>query len=219
RMLDMGFIDDVRLILERVPGPRQTTLFSATMPDEIIRLAHHYMKNPLRIFVDSDEIAVESVSQKYTWAEENEKFPALCSLIEAEKITRGLIFCSTKIRAGRLAQALRVEGYNAVAIHGDLSQGQRDRAMQAFRGGSVAVLVATVRGEVEKDTSGVAEGVRPVVHRDSNDTDVAGKRLTCALLRPGPCVREILRLSLCVLTRTVRDPTSLIKENKNFHQS
>src|SRR5436309_11673456 len=113
------------------------------MPDEIIRLAHHYMKNPLRIFVDSDEIAVESVSQKYTWAEENEKFPALCSLIEAEKITRGLIFCSTKIRAGRLAQALRVEGYNAVAIHGDLSQGQRDRAMQAFRGGSVAVLVAT----------------------------------------------------------------------------
>jgi len=143
RMLDMGFIDDVRLILERVPGPRQTTLFSATMPDEIIRLAHHYMKNPLRIFVDSDEIAVESVSQKYTWAEENEKFPALCSLLEAEKITRGLIFCSTKIRAGRLAQALRVEGYNALAIHGDLSQGQRDRAMQAFRGGSVAVLVAT----------------------------------------------------------------------------
>jgi len=66
RMLDMGFIDDVRLILERVPGPRQTTLFSATMPDEIVKLAHHYMKNPLRIFVDSDEISVESVSQKYT---------------------------------------------------------------------------------------------------------------------------------------------------------
>src|SRR5207253_314320 len=131
------------LPIRTVPGPRQTTLFSATMPDEIIRLAHHYMKNPLRIFVDSDEIAVESVSQKYTWAEENEKFPALCSLLEAEKITRGLIFCSTKIRAGRLAQALRVEGYNALAIHGDLSQGQRDRAMQAFRGGSVAVLVAT----------------------------------------------------------------------------
>ncbi len=119
------------------------TLFSATMPDEIIRLAHHYMKNPLRIFVDSDEIAVESVSQKYAWAEENEKFPALCSLLEAEKVTRGLIFCSTKIRAGRLAQALRVEGYNALAIHGDLSQGQRDRAMQAFRDGKIAVLVAT----------------------------------------------------------------------------
>src|SRR5712664_3396757 len=122
RMLDMGFIDDVRQILERVPGPRQTTLFSATMPDEI---------------------AVESVSQKYAWAEENEKFPALCSLLEAEKVARGLIFCSTKIRAGRLAQALRVEGYNALAIHGDLSQGQRDRAMQAFRDGSIAVLVAT----------------------------------------------------------------------------
>src|SRR5438128_10612128 len=107
------------------------------MADERISFAHHYMKNLLRIFVDSDEIAVESVSQKYTWAEENEKFPALCSLLEAEKVTRGLIFCSTKIRAGRLAQALRVEGYNAVAIHGYRSQGPRDRAMQDFREGSI----------------------------------------------------------------------------------
>src|SRR5439155_26086913 len=102
-----------------------------------------YMNNLLRSVVDSDDIAVESVSQKYTWAEENEKFPALCSLIEAEKITRGVIVCSAMIRAGRVAQALRVQGYNAVANHGDLSQGQRDRAMQAFRDGSVAVLVAT----------------------------------------------------------------------------
>jgi ATP-dependent RNA helicase DeaD len=143
RMLDMGFIDDVRLILDRIPGARQTTLFSATMPDEIVRLAHHYMKNPLRIFVDSDEIAVESVSQEYVWAEENEKFPALCSLIKAEKITRGLVFCSTKIRAGRLAQALRVQGENALAIHGDLSQSQRDQAIRAFRDGSITLLVAT----------------------------------------------------------------------------
>jgi ATP-dependent RNA helicase DeaD len=143
RMLDMGFIDDVRLILERVPGPRQTTLFSATMPDEIVKLAHHYMKNPLRIFVDKDEISVESVTQKYTWAEENEKFPALCSILDSEKVTRGLVFCSTKIRAGRLAHALSVEGYKALAIHGDLSQSQRDRALQAFRSGSIALLVAT----------------------------------------------------------------------------
>jgi ATP-dependent RNA helicase DeaD len=143
RMLDMGFIDDVRLILERVPGPRQTTLFSATMPDEIVRLAHHYMKNPLRIFVDKDEISVESVTQKYTWAEENEKFPALCSILDSEKVTRGLVFCSTKIRAGRLAHALSIEGYKALAIHGDLSQSQRDRALQAFRSGSIALLIAT----------------------------------------------------------------------------
>ena len=143
RMLDMGFIDDVRLILEKVPNQRQTTLFSATMPDEIIKLAHHHMRNPLRIFVDSDEIAVESVTQKYVWAEESEKFPALCSILDAEKVTRGLVFCSTKIRAGRLAHALDVEGYNALAIHGDLSQNQRDRAIQAFRNGSIELLIAT----------------------------------------------------------------------------
>ena len=143
RMLDMGFIDDVRQILERVTSHHQTMLFSATMPDEIVKLAHHYMKNPLRIFVDSEEIAVESVTQRYTWAEENEKFPALCSILDAEKVTRGLVFCSTKIRAGRLAHALDVEGYNALAIHGDLSQNQRDRAIQAFRNGSIALLVAT----------------------------------------------------------------------------
>jgi len=143
RMLDMGFIDDVRLILERVRSSRQTTLFSATMPDEIIRLAHHYMKNPLRIFVDSDEIAVESVFQRYTRAEENEKFPALLSILEAEKVKRGLVFASTKIRSARLAHGLELEGHNAMAIHGDLTQNQRERALQAFRDGSIELLVAT----------------------------------------------------------------------------
>ena len=143
RMLDMGFIDDVKRILDTIQGHHQTALFSATMPEEVVRLSHRYLSNPLRIFVDDDEIAVDSLNQHYVRAEETRKFPILLGILKKERMDGGLIFCSTKIRADRLARGLWANGYNAQALHGDLSQNQRDRATFAFRQGKVDFLVAT----------------------------------------------------------------------------
>ncbi len=143
RMLDMGFIDDVKRILDNIKGSHQTALFSATMPEEVVRLSHRYLSNPMRIFVDDDEIAVDLLNQHYVRAEENRKFPILLGILKKEKMDGGLIFCSTKIRTDRLARGLWANGYNAQALHGDLSQNQRDRATQAFRQGKIDFLVAT----------------------------------------------------------------------------
>ena len=143
RMLDMGFIDDVRFILSHVSRKHQTALFSATMSNEIVKLAQRYMKNPLRVFVDTDEPTVDSVEQKFVRIEEGGKFPALRALLNHGHITKGLIFCETKARAGGLAQALQDEHYKALALHSDLSQYQRDSAVHSFRIGLTNLLVAT----------------------------------------------------------------------------
>ncbi len=143
RMLDMGFIDDIRAILNYVPRQHQTALFSATMPDQIVNLSQRYLRNPLKVFVDSDELSVDTVDQKIVLVEEEEKFPALCSLLERNLISRGLVFASTKIRCDRLAEGLQANGYDALPIHGDLSQRQRDNAIYNFRSGRTGLLVAT----------------------------------------------------------------------------
>ena len=143
RMLDMGFIDDVKSILENTPRDRQTALFSATLPQEVVRLSQRYLTDPLRVFVDSDEISVESLRQSYVNAEEGSKFPTLVSILKTEKMDGTLVFCSTKIRAAHLAEALGRSGIIAEALHGDMSQSQRNMVSQAFRQGKIAVLVAT----------------------------------------------------------------------------
>jgi ATP-dependent RNA helicase DeaD len=143
RMLDMGFIDDVKSILENVPKGHQTALFSATMPNEVVKLSQRYLSNPLRIFVDSEEIAVESLRQSYVSAEEGAKFPILLAILKTERMEGALVFCSTKIRSAHLAEALARNNVNAEALHGDMSQGQRNAVSQAFRRGQIDVLVAT----------------------------------------------------------------------------
>ena len=143
RMLDMGFIDDVKSILENVPRGHQTALFSATMPPEVVKLSQRYLTNPLRVFVDSEEISVESLRQSYINVEEPSKFPTLLAILKSEKMEGALVFCSTKIRAAHLAEALTRNNVNAEALHGDMSQGQRNAVSQAFRQGRIDVLVAT----------------------------------------------------------------------------
>jgi ATP-dependent RNA helicase DeaD len=143
RMLDMGFIDDVKSILENVPKAHQTALFSATMPDEVVKLSRRYLSDPLRVFVDADEIAVETLRQSYINAEENAKFPVLLSIFKAERMQGALIFVSTKIRATHLAEELTKNQVNVEALHGDMSQSQRNSVSQGFRQGHIDVLVAT----------------------------------------------------------------------------
>ncbi len=143
RMLDMGFIEDIEAILRHIPRNHQTALFSATVPREIVKLAQHYMKNPLKLFVDSEEPSVDSVEQRFARVEESGKFPLLRSILKREQVRKGLIFCETKVRAGRLAEALQADRQRALALHGNLSQRQRDMAVESFRAGETNLLVAT----------------------------------------------------------------------------
>jgi ATP-dependent RNA helicase DeaD len=144
RMMDMGFIDDIKFILFYVNDNRQTCLFSATMPPEILRLADEYMKNMEHIRLNEEEVTLETIEQSYLVVEEREKFKHLCDFIrKADRTQQTIVFAATKQRADRVARNLRQEGFSASPIHGDLTQRQRDSAMHKFRKGSDDVLVAT----------------------------------------------------------------------------
>ena len=106
RMLDMGFRDEMDFILSRTPEGRQTAMFSATMPDEILTLASRHMHAPEKIFVSKDEIAVEDIDQLYHLVDPERKYQALCSIMAQIAVSRALIFCSTKIGADRLVQTI-----------------------------------------------------------------------------------------------------------------
>ncbi|MGC8558282.1 MAG: DEAD/DEAH box helicase [Nitrososphaeria archaeon] len=143
RMLDMGFIDDVKQILDWLTDMKQMALFSATMPEEIVRLASKYMKNPEKIILSADEPSVVELDQYYTVVREDEKLDKLRQIIKREKPESCLIFCRTKRRTGRVARELEDYFRDVAAIHGDLSQPQRERALNAFRKGRANILVAT----------------------------------------------------------------------------
>lgn len=143
KMLEMGFIEDVEYILNAVPMRKQLSLFSATMPEEIIRLSRKYMKEPEKILIDSDEPSVETLEQYFTWAEEEDKLTTLLEILSRERPVQTIVFCATKYRAHRLAQELERRYHRVVPLHGDLSQHQRDSSMHRFRAQQVDVLVAT----------------------------------------------------------------------------
>ena len=143
RMLDMGFIDDIDYILRQIPSGNQTALFSATMPEEIKRLSQRYMNRPLEVLIDSDEISLETIEQRYVLVDDRTKFPALTEYLKRNGISSGIIFCGMKSRAHRLAEKLQTAGFKAAPIHGDLSQNQREHAMRNFRNGYIELLVAT----------------------------------------------------------------------------
>jgi ATP-dependent RNA helicase DeaD len=142
-MLDLGFLEDVEKILNMTPNGRQTALFSATMPPPIRKLADRYLYEPQVIAVKSATMTVDTVEQFRILTKANEKPDALAEVLRAERPDQAIVFTRTKIRADQLYRKLRDDGMNVKALHGDLSQGQRDGVMLSFKGGRVKILVAT----------------------------------------------------------------------------
>jgi ATP-dependent RNA helicase DeaD len=143
RMLDMGFIDDIKSILFYVSEDRQTCLFSATMPPEIMRVAQEYMHDAKEVMLNQEELSLDTIEQSYLVVPEREKFKHLCNFIKKRDKKQTIVFAATKQRTQRLANELKQEGFKAITIHGDLSQRERDNAMYRFKKGTDDILVAT----------------------------------------------------------------------------
>jgi ATP-dependent RNA helicase DeaD len=142
-MLDLGFIEDVEKILRMCPSGRQTALFSATMPPPVQRLAESYMYDPTTIQITPKKLTVDAIEQAYLEVPARDKANSLVKLLKAEEPEQAIIFCRTKIGAGRLDKTLRDKGFDVKALHGDMSQGSRDGVMIAFKDHRVRLLVAT----------------------------------------------------------------------------
>jgi ATP-dependent RNA helicase DeaD len=143
RMLDMGFIDDIEWILQRVPKKRQTMLFSATLPSAIRELALRYMNSPKEVIISAETLTVDAAEQSYINVGRKNKLWALCRILDIEKPPQAMVFCSTKRMVDMLAHKLRAYGYSADGIHGDLSQTARDKVMSKFKSGKMKILIAT----------------------------------------------------------------------------
>jgi len=142
RMLDMGFIDDIKFIISRLPKERHTSLFSATIPEEIRRLAIDHMHQPETIIVSEEELVLPSTQQIYFSVGRRNKIWALCRVLDKEK-PKAIIFCQTKKMVDVLYERLKSYGYPVEAIHGDLPQSKREKVIRDFRKGIVKILVAT----------------------------------------------------------------------------
>jgi ATP-dependent RNA helicase DeaD len=142
-MLDMGFIEDIELILDELPEERQIALFSATIPRPIARLAEKYLRNPERVAIAAEPHTVPQIRQCYYEVSPAQKVDALSRILDMETPGPTIVFCRTKRESDELSEHLRGRGYIAEALHGDMGQAERDRAMRRFRQGQVDLLVAT----------------------------------------------------------------------------
>ncbi len=142
-MLKMGFIDDMKRILSATNSNRITLLFSATMPREILGVARKYMRDYEKITIDKTTVDVDLTDQIYFEVSPQDKFEALCRIIDIESDFYGLVFCRTKVDVDRLAHQLMDRGYDAEALHGDISQAQREKILSRFKKKHINILVAT----------------------------------------------------------------------------
>jgi len=156
RMLDMGFLPDVKRIVAKLPNKRQTLFFSATMPPEIRELAESMLHDPVSVAVAPVSSTAERIEQHLYFVDKNDKRSLLAEVLAQDAVERTLVFSRTKHGANRIAQFLEKRGVSAAAIHGNKSQGARTRALDGFKSGSVRVLVATDIAARGIDVDGVS---------------------------------------------------------------
>ena len=142
-MLNMGFYEDITAILSHTPKEKSTWLFSATMPNEVARIARQFMRKPIEITVGTRNQASSTVQHEYYVVNGRHRYQALKRLADANPDIFSVVFCRTKKDTQAVAEKLIEDGYNAAALHGDLSQNQRDLVMKSFRARQIQMLVAT----------------------------------------------------------------------------
>ncbi|HTN42253.1 MAG TPA: DEAD/DEAH box helicase [Nitrospiria bacterium] len=204
RMLDMGFIPDVRAIIKNIPQHRQTLLFSATMPGEIQVLAHEILRQPVVIQIARQGTPASGVRQAVYSVDASRKRDLLLHLIEKEKMDQVLVFTRTKHRADHLAQQLERNGKRVAALHSNKSQGARTRILDEFRRGSIQVLVATNIAARGLDVKGISHVVNfdlpdspeDYVHRIGRTARAEAEGDAISLMAPNERgnLREIERL-------------------------
>ncbi len=188
-MLSMGFVEDIETLLDSTPSERQTALFSATIPPAIRSLAERYLRDPQSVVIQREQVAVDSIDQRYILVNGSDKQSALMRLFEVEPITSALIFARTRVGSSDLAAELNARGYPVEVLNGDLTQDARERVVARFRQNQIKVLVATdvaARGLDIEDISHVfnfdlPDDVELYVHRIGR-TGRAGKTGTAITL-------------------------------------
>ena len=203
-MLNMGFQEDIETILKDVPETRRTLLFSATMPNEIAKISRQYMHDAAEIAVGTRNAGSDNVEHIYYMVRADHRYLALKRIVDMNPDIYGIVFCRTRQETKEVAEKLMKDGYNADALHGDLSQAQRDTVMNKFRIKNLQVLVATdvaARGLDVSDLTHVInynlpDDVEVYTHR-SGRTGRAGKKgVSCVIVhtREGRRLREIERI-------------------------
>lgn len=164
-MLNMGFKEDIDEILSTTPAHKKVWLFSATMPREVRAIAKNYMSNPVELTMDVQKVGNENIDHQYAVVTERDKYLALKRFVDYNPGIFGVIFCRTKIDTQKIAEHLIKDGYNADALHGDLSQQQRDRVMRSFKNKALQLLVATDVAARGIDVSNISH----VIHMNMPD--------------------------------------------------
>ena len=205
RLLDMGFIRDIRRILRLLPRERQSLLFSATMPREVQTLADEILNEPVRIEVTPKEVTVEKIDQQMVIVDNAAKPAVLQKLLFSDEVTRAIVFTRTKHGANRVAKKLVKAGIEAEAIHGNKSQNARQRALDAFKSGEVWVLVATDIAARGIDVEGISHVINfelphepeSYVHRIGRTARAGASGVAWSLIDPSEIkrMRAIERLT------------------------
>lgn len=189
-MLNMGFKDDMDEILSQTPKQKRVWLFSATMPAEVRRIAENYMHSPAELSIGRKNQDNENIDHQYAIIDERDKYLALKRFVDYSPSMLGIIFCRTKMDTQKISDHLKKDGYNADALHGDLSQGQRDRVTQSFKNMALQLLVATdvaARGIDVKNITHVIHLNMPdekefYIHRSGRTARAGKKGISLALI-------------------------------------
>jgi ATP-dependent RNA helicase RhlE len=227
RMLDMGFVRDVRKIVALLSHRRQSLLFSATMPADIAELARQMLKDPLRVEVTPEVITVELIAQSVHFVEQTNKRDLLVQVLRDPAMSRVIVFTRTKHGADRVARHLERAGVSTDAIHGDKAQGARQRALNSFREGQLRVLVATDIAARGIDVDGITHVVNfelpnvpeSYVHRIGRTAraGAAGTAISFCAADERPFLRDIERLTRVAIRRIGVEPreSAAVKQPAN----
>ena len=212
-MLNMGFKEDINKILSKTPDDKKTWLFSATMPKEVERIASKYMEDPFKVTVGTKNSSAANIEHQYCLVNGRDQYYALRRFIDFSPGMFGIVFCRTRRETKAIADKLMSEGYNADALHGDLSQAQRDAVMNKFRSRALQVLVATdvaARGIDVNDITHVfhvdlPDEIESYTHRSGRTARAGKSGISIALISPAKARR------IKLVEKQIGKPLTLVK--------